>query len=101
MPKRLYLRSNHTQFHSEQPITPTHHYIDQPFIVEKTQSQLNQQSHIFVVLLGAVLGGIIALAMGYSMEASLVHYLTLAFIPVLASFVLRKVYIYTLIHYKD
>lgn len=101
MPKRLYLRSNQPDFNLQTKIAARYNYANQYFIIEKTQNQLNQQSHIFVVLLGAVLGAIIALAIGYSIEASLVHYSTLALIPLLLSFVLRKVYIHTLIHYKD
>ena len=101
MPKRLYLRSNLPHFDAEQQIHSTHTYANPPFIVEKVQSQLSQQSHIFVVFLGAVLGAIIALAIGYSIEASLLHYSVLALIPVLMSFVLRKVYIHTLIHFRD
>lgn len=101
MPKRLYLRFNHSDFDSRQQIEPTYHSVNQPLIDEQVQIQLNQQSHVFVVFLGALLGACIALAIGYSIEASLVHYSTLALIPLLMSFVLRKVYIHTLIHFKD
>lgn len=101
MPKRLYLYSSHPHFNSEQQIETAYNSINQPLIVEKTQAQLNQQSHIFVVLLGAILGAFIALAIGYSIEVSLLHYSTLALIPLFMSFVLRKVYIHTLIHFKD
>ncbi|AMW78216.1 hypothetical protein AMD27_04445 [Acinetobacter sp. TGL-Y2] len=101
MPKRLYLCSNHRHFNSEHQIETAYNSTNQPLIVEKTQTQLNQQSHIFVVFLGAILGAFIALAIGYSIEVSLLHYSTLSLIPVLTSFVLRKVYIHTLIHFRD
>ena len=101
MPKRLYLRSHLPHFDAEQQIHSTHTYANQPFIVEKNHSQLSQQSHIFVVFLGAMLGAIIALAIGYSIEASLWHYSVLALLPILMSLVLRKVYIHTLIHFRD
>lgn len=62
---------------------------------------LNQESHIAIVLLGCLLGAIIAVAIGMSVKPTAFNCILLASIPVAMSYVLRQVYIYTLIHFKD
>lgn len=62
---------------------------------------LNQESHIAIVLLGCLLGTIIAIAIGMSVKPTAFNCILLAGIPVAMSYVLRQVYIYTLIHFKD
>lgn len=62
---------------------------------------LHAESHIFIVLLGAILGAIIALAIGYSIQASLWSYISLSLIPIISSYILREVYIYTLLNFQE
>lgn len=62
---------------------------------------IHAESHIFIVLLGAVLGAIIALAIGYSIQASLWSYISLSLIPIISSYILREVYIYTLLNFQE
>ena len=76
-------------------------YQHDAFEFRNIRQVLNAESHIFIVLLGAILGGIIALAIGYSIEASALHYCMLSLIPVVTSYILRHVYIYTLIHFQE
>ena len=65
------------------------------------RQHLNTQSHIFIVLLGMLLGSTIALAIGHSIAPTLIHFLFLGMIPITMSYILRQVYIYTLIHYQE
>lgn len=68
---------------------------------EQLKSQLNHQSHLFIVILGTLLGATIALSIGYSIKAHLFSYLLLTSIPIIISYILRKVYIYTLLNFQD
>lgn len=65
------------------------------------KNRLNGQSHIFIVTLGSLIGAAVALAIMYSLSATWMSYLFLIIIPVCVSYILRKVYIYTLINYSD
>ena len=65
----------------------------QPFHV---QQQLERQSHFFIVILGALIGASLALCVAYHWADHVLSYLALAIIPIVLSYSLRKVYIYTL-----
>lgn len=67
----------------------------------KLEKLLNQQPHFLVLLLGLVTGSTIALAIGFTLKANLAISLLLSLIPIALCYLLRKVYIYTLLHYQD
>lgn len=67
----------------------------------KLEKLLNQQPHFLVLLLGLVTGSTIALAIGFTLKADLATSLLLSLIPIALCYLLRKVYIYTLLHYQD
>ena len=60
--------------------------------------ELEQQSHLFVVILGTVIGAILALFIGYHINTSIMHFILLSILPICLAYLLRKVYIYTLTH---
>jgi len=60
--------------------------------------ELEAESHLFIVILGTIIGAILALFIGYHIEATAAHYLLLSALPVCLAYSLRKVYIYTLTH---
>ncbi|NHB58344.1 hypothetical protein G9F32_09985 [Acinetobacter sp. 194] len=64
-------------------------------------SSLNAESHIFIVVLGALIGAAIAFAIGYSISANWLEYGLLMLIPLVITYFLRKVYIYTLLNFKE
>ncbi|WP_374663382.1 hypothetical protein [Acinetobacter sp.] len=64
-------------------------------------SQLHQQSHVFIVSLGAILGVLISLSIGYHLRTTAINMMLLSLIPLALSYVLREVYIYTLTHMQD
>lgn len=53
---------------------------------------------MFVVILGTVIGAILALFIGYHLNTSVIHFMLLSVLPVCLAYGLRKVYIYTLTH---
>ncbi|WP_347455921.1 FUSC family protein [Acinetobacter sp. ANC 7454] len=60
--------------------------------------QLEQESHLFIVVLGTVIGAILALFIGYHLNTGIVQFLLLSILPVFSAYFLRRVYIYTLTH---
>lgn len=60
--------------------------------------ELESESHVFVVILGTLIGAILALFVGYHINTSIIHFILLSILPVCLAYLLRKVYIYTLIH---
>ncbi|SPL72594.1 hypothetical protein [Acinetobacter stercoris] len=78
------------------------HTFDQSKIpFHQLEQELNRQSHIFIVVLGTVIGACISLAIGYATHASLIVFLLLMLLPIAISYLLRKVYIHTLLHFQD
>ena len=62
------------------------------------QNRLEDESHTFIVAMGAILGGIIAAFIGYHLPANFLNYALLCAVPILMAYTLRRVYIYTLTH---
>lgn len=58
---------------------------------------LENESHLFIVMLGTTIGATIALFVGYHIHTSALHFLLLSVIPVCLAYILRKIYIHTLI----
>ena len=104
MTKTAYMRA--TSKSMAQPTMNTQNlssgnHLDGSFTLQDLHKLLNAESHIFIVLLGSILGGMIALAIGHSVQASPVNFVMLSLIPIGMSYILRKVYIYTLLNYQD
>lgn len=59
--------------------------------------ELESESHLFIVCLGTVIGAIFALFVGYHLNSSAIHFLLLITLPVCCAYLLRKIYIYTLV----
>ncbi len=66
--------------------------------LHQISEELEQQSHLFVVILGTVIGAILALFIGYHINTSIMHFILLSILPICLAYFLRKVYIYTLTH---
>ena len=66
-----------------------------------SEDSLNAESHIFVVTLGVLIGSAIAIAIGYTLSVQWLGYSILLLIPLLMAYCLRRVYIYTLLNFKD
>lgn len=62
------------------------------------KQQLNQQTHLFIVLMGMVLGAVLTLFIAYHLEMNVLNIALLLTFPVLLTYMLRKVYIHTLVH---
>lgn len=62
---------------------------------------LNQQPHFFILIMGFIIGSVIAIAIGFSFKVSALAILLLTCIPFVLCFLLRKVYIHTLLHFQD
>lgn len=62
------------------------------------QDCLEHESHTFIVVFGAILGGIIAAFVGYHLQAHFLNYALLCVIPILVAYSLRRIYIHTLTH---
>ncbi len=58
--------------------------------------RLNQQSHIFIVALGALIGALIAACIAYHLQINAENLLLLSLIPCAVPYLLRQVYIHTL-----
>lgn len=67
----------------------------------KIKHLLNNQSHIFIVSLGTILGAIFTLFIGYHLKLTLLNISLLCLIPVALPYLLREVYMYTLLHMRD
>lgn len=63
--------------------------------------QLNQQTHLFIVLMGMVLGTVLASFMAYHLNMTVFNGGLLLSFPVLLTYMLRKIYIHTLVHTED
>ncbi|MCO8044376.1 FUSC family protein [Acinetobacter bohemicus] len=66
--------------------------------MNQVTEELERQSHLFIVILGTVIGAILALFVSYHINATAVHFLLLSVLPICLAYLLRKVYIYTLSH---
>ena len=62
---------------------------------------LEQESHLFIVILGAVIGSILSIFIAYHLKPNLFEYAILSAIPFALSYSLRKVYIHTLVHSQE
>ncbi|WP_296277678.1 hypothetical protein [uncultured Acinetobacter sp.] len=69
-----------------------------PLQLEKS---LNQQPHFLILILGLVTGSTIAMAIGYGLKAHFALSLFLIIIPIALCYLLRKVYIYTVLHFQE
>lgn len=58
---------------------------------------IKKQPHFMILLLGMMIGGMLALFIGYHIQHYALSYLILAFIPIAMAIFLRKIYIHTLI----
>ncbi|ANF82274.1 hypothetical protein A3K93_08765 [Acinetobacter sp. NCu2D-2] len=65
--------------------------------LNQLSAEVEQESHLFIVILGTVIGAILALFIGYHLNNSAIHFLLLITIPVVLAYTLRRVYIYTLL----
>ena len=59
--------------------------------------ELEHESHLLIVFLGTVIGAVLALFVGYHLNSSPIHFLLLITLPIGLAYLLRRVYIYTLI----
>ena len=64
---------------------------------EEQKYSLENESHKFIVFLGALIGGIFSLFIGYSLNLNFSQYLFLSILPIGLAYILRKVYINTII----
>ncbi|APX63454.1 FUSC family protein [Acinetobacter schindleri] len=64
----------------------------------EVMDQLEHESHLFIVVLGTVIGAILALFIGYHINTGIVQFLLLSILPVFSAYLLRRVYIYTFTH---
>jgi len=62
---------------------------------------LNQKSHLFIVVLGAVIGAILSIFITYHLNSNPLSYTLIGVIPFALAYSLRKVYIYTLVHSQE
>jgi hypothetical protein len=58
---------------------------------------IKHQPHAMILLLGALIGSMFALFIGYHLEQYFLNYAILLLIPVTMALFLRKVYVHTLI----
>lgn len=88
--------SEHSEYQGAlrpQPLDPAQLY--------RLKNQLDREPHLFIVLLGAVIGVILALFISYHLKVMLFSLVCLVALPVTLAYFLRRVYIYTLLHYQD
>jgi len=69
--------------------------------IEQQKQILEQESHLFIVVLGALIGSIFSLFIAYHLQPDLLSYGLLSVIPFALAYSLRKVYIHTLIHSQE
>ena len=62
------------------------------------KSTLNQESHLFIVVLGTMIGAILSIFIAYHLNSNLLSYALLSVLPFTFAHSLRKVYIHTLVH---
>ncbi|TCB52608.1 FUSC family protein [Acinetobacter sp. ANC 4779] len=68
---------------------------------EEIKRVLEQESHLFIVILGAVIGTILSIFIAYHLKPNLLEYAMLSVIPFALSYSLRKVYIHTLVYSQE
>ena len=56
---------------------------------------LNQKPHLFIVVLGAVIGAILSIFIAYHLNSNPLSYTLISVIPFALAYSLRKVYIHT------
>ena len=69
--------------------------------IAEAKFTLNQQPHLFILMLGFVIGGIISLFIGYHIAHHVLSYVALFFLPITIAYLLRRVYIHTLMQNLD
>lgn len=65
--------------------------------LKQINCELESESHLFIVILGTIIGAVLALFVGYHLNNSAVHFLLMITLPIYFAYMLRRVYIYTLI----
>ena len=58
---------------------------------------LEQKSHLFIVFLGALIGGILSIFITYQLNITSMLFVFLSILPIGFSYILRKVYINTIL----
>nr|WP_322873947.1 FUSC family protein [Acinetobacter sp. CFCC 10889] len=69
--------------------------------LENIKTKLEQESHLFIICLGMLIGTILSLFIGYHLNTTLMNVFLLLSLPVALTYCLRKIYIHTLIHYQE
>ncbi len=64
-------------------------------------AELNQELHLFIVVMGILIGAILALFIGYHINLIAWQVVLMVALPWALAYWLRKVYIYTLVHFQD
>ena len=62
---------------------------------------LNQKPHLFIVVLGTVIGAILSTFIAYHLNSNPLIYTLISVIPFALAYSLRKVYIHTLVHSQE
>lgn len=61
------------------------------------KTPLEKKSHVFIVFLGTLIGCILSLFFAYSFNSAFIFILLLSILPISTAYVLRKVYVNTMI----
>ncbi|MDM1763587.1 FUSC family protein [Acinetobacter sichuanensis] len=69
--------------------------------IERVKAKLNQESHLFIICFGMLIGTIFSLFIGYHLNTTFINIFLLMALPIALTYWLRKVYIHTLIHYQE
>lgn len=93
MERTSYLASESINYHYSDNVPTT--------TIEKIRTELEQESHIFIVCLGMLIGTTLSLFIGYHLNTTLMNIFLLMSLPVALTYCLRKIYIHTLIHYQE
>lgn len=59
--------------------------------------ELEHESHLLIVFLGTVIGAVFALFIGYHLQNHAIHFLLLISLPIGLAYLLRRIYIYTVV----
>ncbi len=95
---RLMQLTEHTEYN---PSVREQRSAQELALIASRTAELNQQPHFFIVVMGTIIGAILALFIGYHIEPIAWQVALLASIPWALAYLLRKVYLYTLVHYQD
>lgn len=95
---RLMQLTEHTEY---MPCAQEQRSAQQLAVMASRIAELDQQPHFFIVVMGTIIGAILALFIGYHLELIVWQVALLASIPWALAYLLRKVYIYTLVNFKD